>query len=185
MDPIRNDKGGGARVRGGAGNRGRGHVAKGSAGKSGDVGSRDETRRASRAKQYCGAFLQQLTSRVETLKAYLLRKVTIDEDTGCFLWEGRVANSGYPQASCQVGGKQKRVTASRLAYTLWKGPIPKGLVIGHLCHRPLCIRPEHLEAMTQGKNRQQAEDRKRVNAVLDRLRRVPEPKVITVGGAEE
>lgn len=117
-----------------------------------------------------------LTSDPERLKARILATVTIDEDTGCFIWEGAVANSGYPQLNCWVEKRHKRVTVTRLAVVLWKGPIAEGLVVGHSCHRPLCVRPEHLQPMTQSQNRRMAVERGRVNAVLDRLRQVPSPK---------
>lgn len=32
------------------------------------------------------------------------------------------------------------------------GPIPEGLVIDHLCRRPRCINPAHLEAVTNEEN---------------------------------
>lgn len=42
--------------------------------------------------------------------------------------------------------------AHRLSYTLAYGSIPEGLVIDHLCRTPVCVRPDHLEAVTQQEN---------------------------------
>lgn len=145
-------------------------------------GKHDSTAKARPDKKRSRAYAPRfggITSDAELLKARILRWVTVDEDTGCLLWEGAKGSGGYPQLNCWVEKKKKRVTVTRLAYALWKGSIAEGLVIGHSCHRPLCVRPEHLQPMTQSQNRQQAEDRKRVNVVLDNLRFVPPPKPLT------
>ena len=35
---------------------------------------------------------------------------------------------------------------------LFKGPIPKDLVIDHLCHNTRCVNPDHLELVTKTEN---------------------------------
>lgn len=42
--------------------------------------------------------------------------------------------------------------AHRAYYTDVYGPIPEGLVIDHVCGQSACVRPEHLEAISQGEN---------------------------------
>lgn len=42
--------------------------------------------------------------------------------------------------------------AHRVSHVLYKGPIPNGLVIDHLCRNPSCVNPDHLEAVTQKEN---------------------------------
>jgi len=40
----------------------------------------------------------------------------------------------------------------RVAFELASGPIPTGMLVDHICHRPLCIRPEHLQLATRKEN---------------------------------
>ncbi|PSJ29819.1 HNH endonuclease [Streptosporangium nondiastaticum] len=72
-----------------------------------------------------------------------LDKVT--RTAGCWTWTGSVKPNGYGQFRV---GKRVR-TAHRVAYELAHGEIPDGLVIDHLCRRRDCVRPDHLEAVTQ------------------------------------
>jgi hypothetical protein len=68
---------------------------------------------------------------------------------GCFIWVGaRNQVSGYGQFNTDDGIK----AAHRVSYELAKGPIPAGLQLDHLCRRRECVRPEHLEAVTQRVN---------------------------------
>jgi hypothetical protein len=77
----------------------------------------------------------------------LLAKRTITTD-GCWEWSAGHTPDGYGQMS--VAGKVHYV--HRLAHELWKGPIPEGLQIDHLCRNRGCFNPEHLEAVTGREN---------------------------------
>jgi hypothetical protein len=39
-----------------------------------------------------------------------------------------------------------------VSYTLFVGEIPEGLVVDHLCRNRMCVRPDHLAAVTQQVN---------------------------------
>lgn len=67
---------------------------------------------------------------------------------GCWLWTGPTTNGGY--------GKIKAKLAHRLAYEELVGRIPDGLEIDHLCRNILCVRPDHLEAVTHDENMRRA-----------------------------
>jgi HNH endonuclease len=42
--------------------------------------------------------------------------------------------------------------AHRVVYETLVGPIPDGLVIDHLCRNPRCVRPDHMEPVTNQVN---------------------------------
>ncbi len=67
--------------------------------------------------------------------------------TECWLWTGPLQSNGYAKFSAL--GEQ---WAHRASYALLVGPIPAGLVIDHLCRNPICVRPNHLESVTQSVN---------------------------------
>lgn len=72
----------------------------------------------------------------------------IEGPNGCVLWSGALTRKGYGQTS--VGGKSAAV--HRLIYVHFKGPIPDGLEIDHLCRVRNCANPDHLEAVTHQEN---------------------------------
>lgn len=43
---------------------------------------------------------------------------------------------------------------------MWKGEIPHGLEIDHLCNKPTCCNPDHLEAVTRAENERRYSIRK-------------------------
>lgn len=67
----------------------------------------------------------------------------------CWLWTG--ANTlGYGIISRGPG--EGNTPAHRLSYELVVGPIPDGMVVRHMCDRPACVRPVHLELGTCKQN---------------------------------
>ena len=73
---------------------------------------------------------------------------------GCWEWHGYVhPDTGY--GMCHVLRKTK--WAHRIGWELYGGPIPKGLVIDHLCRNKVCVRYDHLEPVTQKENLHRSE----------------------------
>lgn len=68
-------------------------------------------------------------------------------DEGCWEWRGPFTH-GY----ARVCVDRKRYRGHRLAYRLWRGEIPDGLVLDHLCRNKPCVNPFHLEAVTNREN---------------------------------
>lgn len=72
-----------------------------------------------------------------------------EPNSGCWLWEGNASKEGYGRFHLPNG---KQGWAHRISYELFKGLIPKGLHLDHLCRNPYCVNPDHLEAVTQTEN---------------------------------
>lgn len=67
----------------------------------------------------------------------------------CWLWHGAKTANGYGKT--RRGGKT--IGAHRWAYFLEYGELPpRPLVLDHTCGTPSCVRPAHLEPVTQGEN---------------------------------
>lgn len=73
--------------------------------------------------------------------------------SGCWLWLGNITAAGYGQISVD----RKREYSHRALYREFKGEIPQGLEIDHLCRVKLCCNPQHLEAVTGQVNCQRAQ----------------------------
>ncbi|MDE3022306.1 MAG: HNH endonuclease [Pseudomonadota bacterium] len=57
----------------------------------------------------------------------------------------------------------KNQTAHTVAYSVFVGPIPKGLHVRHTCDTPACINPEHLVLGSHADNMRDKSVRKRVH----------------------
>lgn len=63
---------------------------------------------------------------------------------GCWEWTGSLNPAGY--------ASWKNRAAHRTVYEMLVGPIPKGLVLDHLCRNTACVNPAHLEPVTNKTN---------------------------------
>lgn len=96
----------------------------------------------------CVPIPQAATLAEQRRVARYLAKIWFTDD--CWWWIGRInVANGYGQVRDDEG--RLRV-AHRVAYELWVGPIPDGLVLDHGCHNRACVRPDHLEPVTAKEN---------------------------------
>ncbi len=66
----------------------------------------------------------------------------LDKSGDCWLWTASVAGKGYGQM--KLPKQRKQEYSHRLAYMIYKGPIPEGIQVCHTCDTPKCCNPDHL-----------------------------------------
>jgi hypothetical protein len=68
--------------------------------------------------------------------------------SGCAEWVGCRSTRGYGRVNHE--GKVRQ--AHRVVYELFRGPIPEGLELDHVCRNRACVNPAHLEPVSHTEN---------------------------------
>lgn len=80
----------------------------------------------------------------------LFSKIDFGESAdSCWVFTGCIQKGGYGRIGTVNGSVE---SAHRASYEVFKGPIPDGLHIDHLCRNRACCNPQHMEAVTQREN---------------------------------
>lgn len=75
------------------------------------------------------------------------------EQDSCWEWPAsRNPVSGYGQLSAWKDGRRIMLSAHRIAYEAFVGPIPNGMQVCHSCDNTGCFNPSHLFVGTQRDN---------------------------------
>lgn len=83
----------------------------------------------------------------KTVEERFNEKYVVQPD-GCWRWTAYIGTTGY----AEMGVDYRKCKAHRVAYELFVGPIPDGLVLDHLCRNRWCVNPDHLEPVTHREN---------------------------------
>ena len=74
----------------------------------------------------------------------------VNKTDTCWLYTGHIKQNGY--GAMRKTQSMKYLLVHRVSYELFKGPIPEGLALDHLCRVRHCVNPDHLEAVTLAEN---------------------------------
>lgn len=100
--------------------------------------------------------------------------VEVDPIFGCWRWKGDLGNNGRPI----VWRGQRPSSAYRVVYEREAGAVPPDRVLDHLCRRPDCVAPHHLEPVMKDENERRKSWRYRA-----RIRRCPRGHDLTANAA--
>ena len=95
-------------------------------------------------------------------KELILSRIRINKETNCWEWQGARNPKGYGRLTLWY----KMWYSHRLAYTIWKGPIPEKRFVCHHCDTPPCCNPDHLFLATHRENFIDAANKGRVGKLL-------------------
>lgn len=75
----------------------------------------------------------------------------VEKTETCWLWRGAIKNGGYGVVNRGRRGEGV-IRAHVFAYAHYKGDVPLGADVRHLCHVPSCVNPDHLALGTRREN---------------------------------
>lgn len=90
---------------------------------------------------------------MQKLQEYIEARSVMEPNSGCWLWMLSDGSHGYPQGSMPLVTGERVSLAHRMSYWAYKGKIPTGYEVDHLCRNRCCVNPQHLEATTKHANR--------------------------------
>lgn len=113
-----------------------------------------------------GGLKLALSKRMKSMFRVLVMMDTLVDRSGgkdaCWLWTGGSFNPHGCRSDYRLpklvaydpldSEKPRSTTAYRVMYMLFKGPIPKGMTVDHICFNPMCCNPAHLQLLTNSEN---------------------------------
>ncbi len=81
----------------------------------------------------------------------LMRRVEMIPESGCCIWHGSLNPDGYGKIGIEHPKRYVERT-HRVTYWHFKGQIPNGMELDHLCRMRSCCNPDHLQPVTRREN---------------------------------
>lgn len=80
----------------------------------------------------------------EKLQEQIRHSSIRDPESGCWIWNRQISNSGYGRIT--VAGNRSTFTESahRISYLAFVGPLKHDDIVQHTCGNRLCVNPDHL-----------------------------------------
>ena len=102
----------------------------------------------------------------------LKSRIEKDDETDCWNWRGGGKATGYGVMvwNPRRQGEPRSITTHRAAYLLYRGEIPEGELVRHLCNNKACCNPDHLELGSVADNVQDEVDAGRTRKGVDHHR---------------
>lgn len=78
-------------------------------------------------------------------------RISPEPNSGCWIWTGDMASTGYGIVTTKKGGNRRRTGAHRISCALANGDLGGRLAL-HKCDNKLCVNPNHLYPGTKSDN---------------------------------
>lgn len=75
-----------------------------------------------------------------------------EPNSGCWIWTSPWRRTGYGYLQINRKNGKKKLLAHRVSYELYRGTIPNGMTVDHLCRTRCCVNPSHMEIVTSKEN---------------------------------
>lgn len=100
-----------------------------------------------RARGFCSRRCSGAAHRVTDAAGYLMTRGKADGD--CWIWTGSKNKKGYGTVNLS---SHKTNLVTRVIWEIFRGAIPDGMLVCHICDNPICFKIEHLFLGTHADN---------------------------------
>jgi hypothetical protein len=90
--------------------------------------------------------------------------------SGCWLWIGALSKCGYGLVRVIRNGKQSSTTAHRFVYEKYRGLVPAGMELDHLCRNRACVNPDHVQPVSGAVNVHRGANAKLTDKMVEEIR---------------
>jgi len=80
----------------------------------------------------------------EKLQTQIRQASIHDPESGCWIWNRQISNSGYGRMAVPGKGGTLTESAHRISYLAFVGPLKRDDIVQHTCGNRLCVNPDHL-----------------------------------------